>query len=216
MAELRKRRERQVDALREQQSSNIRLEQSRTNSISEQIIAEAQTKGEKTLSDVKSEQGLLVTQKIQELDNEVAELKKRRERQVEALRQQKLSNIRLEQRRKEQSQKRLLLDDIYNKTWDKFVNSDAYPKWLEKQLKRHSKPSDVIIVAAQEKDRFLNEFKKLVSSFKVSLSEEIGRFKAGFIINRGDIRLNCSLDQEFKSLVDNSEIEINAILFDND
>ena len=185
-------------------------------SISEQIIAEAETKGKQFLNDVKNEQGLLVTQKIQELDNEVAELRKRRERQVESLKQQKLSNIRLEQRRKEQSQKRLLLDDVYNKTWDKFVNSDAYPKWIEQQLKSHSKPTDVIIVAAQEKDRFLNEFKKLVSSFKISLSEEVGRFKAGFIINRGDIRLNCSLDEEFKSLMDDSEIEINTILFGDD
>ena len=184
--------------------------------ISDQLIAEAEPKGQKILSDAKSEQDLQVSQKIKELDNEIDELRKKRERQIESLRQQKLSNIRLEQRRKEQSQKRLLLDDVYNKTWDKFVNSDAYPKWLEQQLKTYSKPADVIIVAAQEKDRFLNEFKYLVSSFKVTLSEDIGRFRAGFIINRGDIRLNCSLDEEFKSLMDDSEIEINTILFGND
>ena len=77
----------------------------------------------------------------------------------------------------------------------------------------HAQPGDRIVVAARERDRFSSSFKELLEAHGVQLSDEAGRFRAGFVIDRGTTRLNCSLDEEFRALAADAEIEISVALF---
>ena len=68
-------------------------------------------------------------------------------------------------------------------------------------------------LAARERDRSSSSFKELLEAHGVQLSDEAGRFRAGFVIDRGTTRLNCSLDEEFRALAADAEIEISVALF---
>ena len=48
----------------------------------------------------------------------------------------------------------------------------------------------------------------------VRLSGERRSIKSGFILKRGDLEINCSIDAQIKSLREELEGEIAAILFD--
>ena len=121
--------------------------------------------------------------------------------------------MRLEQRRKLLTRKRRLLDEVYEQAWQQVTEEAGYRAWLERQLSVHAQRGDRIVVAARERDRFASSFKELLASHGVQLSDEGGRFRAGFVIDRGIMRLNCSLDEEFRALAADAEIEISAVLF---
>ena len=80
-------------------------------------------------------------------------------------------------------------------------------------IERARASGDVVVVAARERERFQGSFGALLKEHAVTLAEEAGRFRAGFVIDRGVTRLNCTLDEEFRALAADAEIDISAALF---
>ena len=102
---------------------------------------------------------------------------------------------------------------MYEEAWRQVTEEAAYRGWLQRQLSAHAQNGDVIVVAARERERFAGSFAALLAEHGVTLSGEAGRFRAGFVIDRGATRLNCTLDEEFRALAADAEIEISAALF---
>jgi vacuolar-type H+-ATPase subunit E/Vma4 len=181
--------------------------------IVDQILAAARSAGEQLLSEAQERYDADLRKGSAELEREVEERRRRGRRQAEEAVQQELSTVRLEQRRKLHTCKRRLLDEVYEEAWQQVTEEAGYRAWLERQLTAHAQPGDRIVVAARERDRFSSSFKELLGAHGVRLSDEAGRFRAGFVIDRGTTRLNCSLDEEFRALAADAEIEISAALF---
>lgn len=184
--------------------------------IVDQILSAAHSDGEKLLGETQKIQDTESMEKSSELKREMEELLQRGQSQIKATVQQELSTTRLESRRKLQTEKRRLLDQIYEEAWNEITEIDNYRDWLDRQLRTHTENDDKIIVATHERNLFETTFSDLLIAHGVMLSEEVGRFRAGFIVDRGLIRLNCSLDNEFRALASVTEIEISSILFSSD
>ena len=184
--------------------------------IVDQILAAARSAGEQLLSEAQERYGADLRKGTAELEREAEEQRRRGRRQAEETIQQELSTVRLEQRRKLHTRKRRLLDEVYETAWQQVTEDAGYRSWLERQLGAHARRGDRIVVAARERDRFASSFKELLAAHGVQLAEEVGRFRAGFVIDRGITRLNCSLDEEFRALAAEAEIEISAALFPAD
>ena len=181
--------------------------------IVDQILVAARSAGEQLLATAQQRYDADLQSGTAELEREAAEVRRRGRRQAEEATQQELSTVRLEQRRKLHNQKRQLLDQVYEQAWQQVTEEAGYRAWLERQLSAHAQRGDQVVVAARERDRFQGSFKALLDAHGVELSEEVGRFRAGFVIDRGVIRLNCSLDEEFRALAAEAEIEISDALF---
>ncbi len=147
------------------------------------------------------------------IERDAAEARRRGRRQAEEAIQRELSSARLDQRRKAHTCKRRLLDEVYEQAWQELVTEDNYRAWLEAQLARHARRGDLIMVAARERERFAGDLSGLLQAHGVRLSDEVGRFRAGFVIDRGATRLNCSLNEEFRALAVDTEVEISGVLF---
>ncbi len=184
--------------------------------IVDQILTAARGAGEQLLSDAQERYDAELRAGAAELEREVEELRRRGRRQAEEAVQQELSTVRLEQRRKLHTRKRRLLDEVYDAAWQQVTEDAGYRAWVERQLTAHARSGDRIVVAARERDHFASSFKELLDAHGVRLADEVGRFRAGFIIERGSTRLNCSLDEEFRALQAEAEIEISAALFGGD
>lgn len=181
--------------------------------IVDQIMAAAHGAGEELMSEAQERYDAALRTGAAELEREAEELRRRGRRQAEEAVQQELSTVRLEQRRKLLTRKRRLLDEVYETAWQRVTEDAGYRAWVERQLQAHARGGDRIVVAARERDRFASSFKDLLAAHGVQLADEVGRFRAGFIIERGSTRLNCSLDEEFRALQAEAEIEISAALF---
>ena len=181
--------------------------------IVDQILDAARSAGEEMLAAAQQryDADLQAGHTAQERD--LDEQRRRGRRQAEEAAQQELSTARLEQRRKLANEKRRLLDRVYEDAWQQVTEEAAYRAWLQKQLRTHAHKGDVLVVAARERERFQRSFGVLLKEHGVTLSKEAGRFRAGFVIDRGVTRLNCTLDEEFRALSADAEIEISAALF---
>ena len=184
--------------------------------IVDQILDAARSAGEEMLAAAQQRYDTDLQAGHTALERELDEQRRRGRRQAEEATQQELSTARLEQRRKLANEKRRLLDQVYEEAWRQVTEEAAYRAWLQKQLSTHARSGDVLVVAARERERFRGSFGALLKEHGVTLAEEAGRFRAGFVIDRGATRLNCTLDEEFRALSADAEIEISAALFDDE
>ena len=183
--------------------------------IVDQILDAARSAGEEMLAAAQQRYDTDLQAGHTALERDLDELRRRGRRQAEEAAQQELSTARLEQRRKLANAKRRLLDQVYEDAWQQVTEEAAYRAWLQRQLSMHARSGDVLVVAAREQERFRGSFRALLKKHGVTLSDEAGRFRAGFVIDRGVTRLNCTLDEEFRALSADAEIEISAALFDD-
>ena len=181
--------------------------------IVDQIVDAARTAGEEMVAAAQKRYDSDLQAGRTALERDVDELRRRGRRQAEEASQQELSTARLEQRRRLANEKRRLLDQVYEQAWQRVTEETAYRAWLQRQLRAHARRGDVVVVAARERERFRGSFGALLEEHGVTLAEEAGRFRAGFVIDRGATRLNCTLDEEFRALSAEAEIEISAALF---
>lgn len=188
----------------------------------EQILAGARTRGEQALQAAQAEHDERYRTGLAELSRAVDDRRGREHRQAEDRQRQRLSGARLEQNKQLVSLRRRLIDDLYRDAWEQVISGDAYRAYLEGQLRRHAKPGDRIVVSQREADRFAGELGSLLAEHGVTLAAEQGRFRAGFIIERAPdegaaggrpARLNCTLDQAFTQLQEETEIEAARLLF---
>lgn len=188
----------------------------------EQILAGARARGEQALQAAQSDHDERYRTGLAELTRSVDDRRGREHRQAEDRLRQRLSGARLEQNKQLVALRRRLIDDLYRGAWEQVVAADAYRAFLAGQLRRHAKPGDRLIVSQREADRFVGELRGLLDEHGVTLADEPGRFRAGFIIERTPAegaearrpeRLNCTLDQAFAQLQEETEIEAAGVLF---
>ena len=181
--------------------------------IVDQILESARKAGEQLLREAQQKRDRRLSEGKQTIEREATDVEGRGRRLAEQDVQQQLSNARLEQHRKYLSAKRRLLDRVYRGAWEQMTEPSRYRAWLEGQLEAHAQSGDRLIVSSLEAERFQQELRELLDKHGVALSEQTGHFRAGFVIDRGTTRLNCSLDEAFAAEVGASEIEVSGILF---
>lgn len=193
----------------------------------EQILSAARERGEQAMQAAQADYDERYRAGLNELTRTIDERRERENRQAEDRLRQRLSGARLEQNKQLVSLRRRLIDDLYRDAWEQVSSGDAYRAYLEGQLREHAEPGDRLVVSQREADRFAGELSGLLADHGVSLAEEQGRFRAGFIIERGpagpggpagraEVRLNCTLDQAFSELQEDTEIEAAEVLFGTD
>ena len=188
----------------------------------EQILAGARERGEQVLQTAQADADQRYRQGLNDLTRAIDDRRERENRQAEDGLRQRLSGARLEQNKQLVSLRRRLIDALYGDAWEQMSSGDAYRAYLEGQLRQHARPGDRLVVSQREAERFAGELSGLLAAHHVTLAEERGRFRAGFIIERGaaggdaEVRLNCTLDQAFSELQEETEIEAAQLLFGAD
>jgi hypothetical protein len=109
--------------------------------------------------------------------------------------------------------KRALLDGVLDDVWKRLLEPSTYRMWIEAQMDAHCSRGDSLIISAGQEGLFSRELSGLLKEHGVTLSERKGSFRAGFIILRGTMKLNCTLDEAVKNAAREGEVEISRILF---
>jgi vacuolar-type H+-ATPase subunit E/Vma4 len=181
--------------------------------IVQKILDTATDRGKRILEEARLKRDAAFKQGLSRLS---AELDTRgaaaRKHEAEA-ESQELSAFRLFERNVTLKLKRGLLDGIREEAWRKLLEPKTYRRWIEAQMEANCRPGDSLIVSSDQMGLFVNELSELLGTHKVSVSGRKGRFRAGFIIERGTLRLNCTLDEAVKNALRESEVEISRMLF---
>jgi hypothetical protein len=181
--------------------------------IIEKIVQAAKARGEAVFKEAEMKRNDELAAGLSKLKTEVEARRAVEKKRAAEMERQELSAFRLVERNKIHVQKRRLLDGVYAAAWQKALQPSIFRAWVEKQLRANCRKGDVITVAADQVSLFSGALSDLIKGFGVTLSPEKGAFRAGFVVDRGDVRLNCTLDQEMSAAIREKEIEISRILF---
>ena len=185
-----------------------------TNEIIEKILSKAREKGEEDFKIAQQKYKELLKQKESKLKAEYTEKLKSEKKRIAEKHQQKISALRLKEKNKLQALKRSLLNKVYDEAWALAVSDKYYSNYLEKELKNNAEKEDFIIISAREQTFFEKKYKDLLTKYNVKIAKEMGKFRAGFIIPRGSVRLNCTLDEAFKAIIEKNEIDFAKTLLE--
>jgi vacuolar-type H+-ATPase subunit E/Vma4 len=181
--------------------------------IVSKILQTAKERGESLLKEAEARRDAEIEKGLEVLKSEFDGRRQgARKRDAEAL-DQELSAFRLVERNSVKLLKRKLLDGVYEDAWGRALEPTAYRRWIEARMKEYCIAGDVLVAPAGQAELFADDFKDMLSRYKVSLSDEKGTFRAGFIVIRGNLRFNCTLDEEMKVAVRGCEAEISRHLF---
>jgi vacuolar-type H+-ATPase subunit E/Vma4 len=182
-------------------------------SIARKILDSAREKAQAVLDGESRKQEQLERSALAALETEMAEKRDAARKRLHEVHQQALSAFRLTETNRIHALRRKLLDGIYAGAWDAAARPEAYRAYLERQIRETCREGDTLVVPAGHRALFQSELKELLASRKISLAEEQGSFRAGFIAVRGSTRLNCSLDERFKATVRDTEIAVAKSVF---
>jgi vacuolar-type H+-ATPase subunit E/Vma4 len=181
--------------------------------IVEKILETARERGRKILAEAEAKRKVELASGTAKLAAEFEARRRVVRKHASEAEEQELSAFRLEERNKTLKLKRRLLDGVYEAAWKKILQPDVYRRWVESQMALFCRPGDSLVVSQEQSSLFKNDFSALLKKHDVSLSTEQGRFRAGFIVERGKVRLNCTLDEAMKSAAQECEIEVSRLLF---
>lgn len=182
--------------------------------IAAKILEAARAKAEASYAEAAAREQQALDAALARLAAEEREKKAAAEKRLRESFQQGLSAHRLVETNRIHALRRRLLDGVFTQAWDAALEPARYRAWLEKQLQEHCREGDLLVVPARQKDLFRGDLKAVLARLKVSVSDEPGSFRAGFVAVRGATRLNCSLDEAFRAAVRDSEIEAAKAVFE--
>ena len=181
--------------------------------IIEKIIATARARAEESLRESEARRDAVVAEGLARLDAELQERLAQERKRILDAGSREISSFRLAERNRLRVRKRALLEGVYEAAWEKSLAPDAFKRWAEKKIAAVCRKGDSLIVAAAQARAFSAELSDVLARHGVVLSKETGSFRAGFIVERGSVRLNCTLDKEMEAAIRDKEIEISRVLF---
>jgi vacuolar-type H+-ATPase subunit E/Vma4 len=179
----------------------------------EKIVSTARLRGDEALKEAEAGRKAALAEGLARLDAESADrlaMEKKRILEADA---QEISALRLAERNRLRIRKRALLDSVAEAAWKKALEPVVFKRWLEKKIAAVCAKGDSLITSAAQAESFSGAFAEILKRQGVTLSAEKGSFKAGFIVERGSVRINCTLDQELKAAVREKETELSRVLF---
>ncbi len=138
-----------------------------------------------------------------------------------------ISSAKLEARNMKLAQKQETIDRILKLAGDaiKSMDKDEYTSFLEKLLLNNIETGDEeIVFSKHDIERIDTRFveglnQKLLSQGKpgkLKLSNELGDIQSGFLLIKGGVEINCSIDSQIKALRDSMEGELASLLFEDE
>ncbi len=173
-----------------------------TSTIIETAQKQAQEINNKYQAEIKKIEDSTQTE-IQKLTQENEEFISRQKSLVQT---RIISNAELTAKQQILQTKRQIIDNVFTKAKQRFLESENYGNFLKKIISQHCDDKTELFIAGRDKDRI----QKLIPNLKYSISDSLF---GGVIIRRGRIELNFSIDKIFESLKNDLIIDLSTLLF---
>ncbi len=185
--------------------------------IIDKILADAKSYADRVLSEAEAGAGDIIT----DAETAAAKLKTdarlRAEKEAENILGRVSSSSQLIERNCLLEAKSVLIDRTFETAKQKILNMDrnAYDTFLSSLLAEAvaDVPDDKHIMSVNKKDRETAQRVIHESSADIILSDTDALIEGGFILRRGDVEINCSLELIISGLRDTLESEVYKALF---
>ncbi len=140
---------------------------------------------------------------------------KRAESDAAVLKERRASVSDLEARKMCLAAKQDVIEEVFSEAMEKLVelDPDKYIDFILKCLEQFKAEGGEVVLSARDLDRYGKKLSEALSGSGLSVSKETADIKGGFILRKGNVSYNASLEKMIEKAKDEMTPEIAGLLF---
>lgn len=178
-----------------------------------EIENEAKLKAEAIINDAKSKANVILE-----------DIKQKAEKDGKDRKDRMIARAQLDARNSILSAKQQAIEKVFNLVIEKvsLMDKNEYTNFIEQLLINNVETGDEeVIFSSKDRERLdpniLNnvnsKLKQIGKKGNIILSKEVRNISSGFILKKGGLEINCSMDSQIRALRESLEGEVAALLF---
>ncbi|QCX33010.1 hypothetical protein FDN13_04390 [Caloramator sp. E03] len=175
-------------------------------------------------NDAKSKADEVINAAKLKADEILEDIKQRAEKDGREKKDRLIARAQLDARNLILSAKQQVIDKVFSLVIERVssMNNDEYANFIKKLLINNVETGDEeVIFSSKDKERINTniidevnaELKRQGKNGNLKLSSEVRNILSGFILKKGGLEINCSIDSQIRAFRENLEGEIATLLF---
>lgn len=194
---------------------------SNINNMTSKIIKDAEEKSKVILASAEEEKNKILSKKINIANELKSEIVMKSEMEAKSKKERMISGAMLKARNSKLAVKQEAIQSIFTKSIEKLNNlsKEEFVAFVRNAILSLGEIGDQNLILNKEgieavDANIINEINtSLGNKGNITLSNEIGNFKGGFILEKDGVEMNNTYDALVSSLVDELELEVASVLF---
>ena len=188
------------------------------NNITSKILRDAEGRKESILATAEEEKNKILSKKVasaKELEKEI-EAKSKKERVI--------SGAKLKARNEKLAAKQEVIEEVFSKSVETLckLNDREFVKFIKDSILSLNIDGDETLILNEDGNKIVSkevvaeinaELKAKGLKGEIKISETIGSFRGGFILEKGGVEINNTFESLVDSLKDQLEFEVAKVLF---
>ena len=192
------------------------------NNITSKILRDAEGRKESILATAEEEKNKILSKKVasaKELEKEILE-----KAEIEAKSERVISGAKLKARNEKLAAKQEVIEEVFSKSVETLckLNDREFVKFIKDSILSLNIDGDETLILNEDGNKIVSkevvaeinaELKAKGLKGEIKISETIGSFRGGFILEKGGVEINNTFESLVDSLKDQLEFEVAKVLF---
>ena len=194
------------------------------NNITSKILKDAEGRKESILATAEEEKNKILSKKVasaRELEKEILE---KAESEAKSKKERVISGAKLKVRNEKLAAKQEVIEEVFSKSVEKLceLKNDQYIKFIKDSILALDIDGNETLILNENGQKLINkeilseinsELKAKNLKGEITISDKIGSFRGGFILEKNGIEVNSTFEALVDSLRDELEFEVAQVLF---
>lgn len=194
---------------------------SNINNMTSKIIKDAEDKSKEILASAEEEKNKILSKKMNIANELKAEIIMKSEKEAKSKKERMISAATLKARNSKLAAKQDVIQSIFTDSIDSLNNlsKGEFLEFVKNTILSLGEIGDQNLILNKDgieliDINFVNSLNEsLGNKGKITVSNEVGNFKGGFILEKDGVEMNNTYDALVSSLVDELEFEVASVLF---
>ena len=194
------------------------------NNITSKILRDAEGRKESILATAEEEKNKILSKKVasaKELEKEILE---KAEIEAKSKKERVISGAKLKARNEKLAAKQEVIEEVFSKSVETLckLNDREFVKFIKDSILSLNIDGDETLILNENGNKIVSkevvaeinaELKAKGLKGEIKISETIGSFRGGFILEKGGVEINKTFESLVDSLKDQLEFEVAKVLF---
>lgn len=194
------------------------------NNITSKILRDAEGRKESILATAEEEKNKILSKKVasaKELEKEILE---KAEIEAKSKKERVISGAKLKARNEKLAAKQEVIEEVFSKSVETLckLNDREFVKFIKDSILLLNIDGDETLILNENGNKIVSkevvaeinaELKAKGLKGEIKISETIGSFRGGFILEKGGVEINNTFESLVDSLKDQLEFEVAKVLF---
>ena len=192
---------------------------SNVKNMTSKILKDAEAGKENILAAAEEEKNKILSKKVSSANEIAQEILEKAEVEAKSKKERVISSAKLKVRNNKLAAKQEIIDEVFEKSIDKLtkLSKEDFLNFVKNAISSMNLSGKQNLVLNKKglefvDSAFIDELNSKVDA-KITLSETVGNFKGGFILENNGIEINSTYEALVSSLRDELEFEVAKVLF---